>query len=111
MSRILKAVGAQVRSLRKARKLSQEQLAERADLHYTMIGAVERGKRNITLENLAKIAKGLGVPVRTLFPLESKHNDAAKELAVLLAMVDQSTTELILSIAKTIQEKRSVKPA
>ena len=111
MSRTLKAVGAQIRSLRKARKLSQEQLAERANLHYTMIGSVERGARNITLENLAKIAKGLGVPLRELFPSESRQDESTRELAALLAIVDQSTSELILSVAKLIQEKRSPKPA
>lgn len=111
MSSILKAVGAQIRSLRKARKLSQEQLAERADLHYTMIGSVERGERNVTLENLAKIAKGLAVPVRELFPSQSKHDESAKELVALLAIVDQSTSELILSVAKLIHEKRTSKPA
>ena len=110
MSKTLKAVGAQVRTLRKERKLSQEQLAERAHLHYSIIGSVERGQRNITLENLAKIAKGLGVPLRDLFPPEGKHAGSARELGTLLAIADQSTSELILAVAKLIQEKRSVKP-
>ena len=110
MSKTLKAVGSHIRSLRKARKLSQEQLAERADLHYSMVGSVERGERNITLENLAKIAKGLGVPLRDLFPAESQQAESAKELVALLAVADQSTSELILSVARLIQEKRSVKP-
>ena len=110
MSRTLKIVGNQIRSLRKARRLSQEKLAERSNLHYTMIGSVERGERNVTLENLAKIAKGLGVPMRELFPPETKHiNESAKELMALLATVDQSTSELILSLAKLVQEKRSPK--
>jgi len=111
MSNTLKAVGAHIRSLRKSRKLSQEQLAERSDLHYTMIGSVERGERNVTLENLAKIAYGLGVPLRELFPPDSKSNESANELVALLATADQSTSELILSVAKLIQEKRSPKPA
>ena len=109
MSSILKSVGAQIRSLRKARQLSQEELAERSNLHYTMIGAVERGQRNITLENLSKIAKGLRVPVRELFPQESKGADSVNELIALLAIADQSTSDLILSVAKLIQEKRTTK--
>jgi transcriptional regulator with XRE-family HTH domain len=109
MSRILKTVGAQIRSLRKARKLSQEQLAERADLHYTMIGAVERGERNITLENLAKIAKGLAVSPRDLFPRETKGKESINELIALLAIADQNTSELIISVAKLIQDKRAAK--
>ena len=109
MSKILKTVGAQIRSLRKARRLSQEELAERSDLHYTMIGAVERGERNITLENLAKIAKGLAVPLRELFPEGPKASASANELVALLAIADQTTSDLILSVAKLIQEKRATK--
>jgi len=110
MSKTLKAVGTQIRLLRKARKLSQEQLAERADLHYSMIGSVERGERNITIENLSKIAKGLNVPIRELFPAHSSQSESARELVALLAIADQTTSELILSVAKLIQEKGSVKP-
>lgn len=111
MSRILKAVGAQIRSLRKARKLSQEQLAERANLHYPMIGSLERGQRNITLVNLEKIAKGLSVPVRELFPVENKPEEATRDLLALLAIADQNTSELILSIARLVQERSGVKPS
>jgi transcriptional regulator with XRE-family HTH domain len=110
MSRTLKAVGAHIRTLRKARRLSQEELAERANLHYTLIGSVERGERNVTLENLAKIAKGLGLPLRELFPRENNYDEPTRELVALLSMVDQSTSELILSVAKLIQEKRNPKP-
>ena len=111
MSKILRSVGAHIRTLRKSRKLSQEKLAERADLHYTMIGSVERGERNVTLENLAKIAKGLGVPLRELFPPDPKAADSAAELVAILATADQTTSELILSVAKLIQERRSPKLA
>jgi transcriptional regulator with XRE-family HTH domain len=90
--------------------MSQEQLAERANLHYTLVGSVERGERNVTLENLAKLAKGLGVPLRELFPIETTYDEPTRELVALLSMVDQSTSELILSVAKLIQEKRTTKP-
>jgi len=107
MSKVLKSVGAHVRLLRKARKLSQEQLAERAGLHYTMIGAVERGERNITLENLARIARGLGVPLREVIPADTRHSETAKDLIALLTVADQSTNELILAVAKLIQDQRT----
>ena len=55
------AFGNRVRATREAMGLSQEGLAERAGLHWTYIGQVERGQRNLSLHNILKIASGLGV--------------------------------------------------
>lgn len=62
-----KAFGKRIRDLRKQKGYSQEQLADRADLHRTYIGAIERGEQNVSLDNIAKIAKALDVPVTKLF--------------------------------------------
>jgi len=61
-----------VRSLRKARGWSQEQLAERMDRHWTYVGGIERGERNPTLRVIADTAKAFGIPIRDLFPESSK---------------------------------------
>ncbi|MGO9321599.1 MAG: helix-turn-helix domain-containing protein [Solirubrobacteraceae bacterium] len=55
------ALGERVRSKREAQGLSQEALAARSGVHWTFLGQVERGRRNLNLHNLLKIAKGLGV--------------------------------------------------
>ena len=55
------AFGNRVRATREAMGLSQEGLAERAGLHWTYIGQVERGQRNLSLHNILKIASGLDV--------------------------------------------------
>ena len=55
-----------MRSIRKERGLSQEKLAEMCDLHRTYIGSVERGERNITIDNIERIAKALSIPISTL---------------------------------------------
>ena len=62
-----KEFGARVRKLRNVLGLSQEKLAERAGVHRTYIGMIERGEKNITLSNIEKIASALGVSVDTLF--------------------------------------------
>jgi transcriptional regulator with XRE-family HTH domain len=59
MNDLLILVGERVREIRKARGLSQEQLAEMAETKYTYISALGRGKRNLTLTNLDEIAKCL----------------------------------------------------
>ena len=55
-----------MRKLRKETGLSQEDLAEKADLHRTFIGSVERGERNISIDNIEKIARALDVPISVL---------------------------------------------
>lgn len=55
------AVGRAIRNQRVAAEISQEELAHRAGLHRTYIGAVERGERNITVRNLVRIASSLSV--------------------------------------------------
>lgn len=58
----LQQFGDRVRTLRKVRGLSQEQLAELTGLHRTYIGGIERGERNVSLINIVRLAKALDVP-------------------------------------------------
>ena len=60
-SRDIEIVGRTIRQLREASNISQEELAYRAGLHRTYIGGVERGERNLGIENLIRIARALGV--------------------------------------------------
>lgn len=56
-----------MRALRKERGLSQERLAHIADLDRTYISGIERGVRNVSLDNIHKLASALGVTARDLF--------------------------------------------
>ncbi|PZO76738.1 MAG: transcriptional regulator [Sphingomonas hengshuiensis] len=55
---------------RQAQGLSQEALADRAGLHRTFVGAVERAERNISLDNIERLALALGVGPATLLAPE-----------------------------------------
>ena len=62
--------GRHIRELRTERGLSQERLAELANLHRNYVGGVERGERNIALLNIVALAHGLGVkPMKLLEPI------------------------------------------
>jgi transcriptional regulator with XRE-family HTH domain len=62
----LRALGVAVRTLRLARSLTQERLAEAAGLHTTYISGIESGQRNVGFINIARLARALGVDLPTL---------------------------------------------
>lgn len=64
---IKKAFGLKVRAIRKSKWISQEDLWRLAKLHRTYIGIVERWEKNISLENIEKLAKALKVPIGVFF--------------------------------------------
>ena len=68
MADVLVRFGAKLRAVRLEEEISQEKLAELAGLHRTYVSSVERGERNISLVNIERLAKALGVPLADLMP-------------------------------------------
>lgn len=66
MSDPKKLFGNKVRAVRKERGWSQEELADACELDRTYIGGIERGERNVSIMNIAKIAQALGVKASNL---------------------------------------------
>ena len=64
---ILVKFGKKIREVRIKRGLSQEALADIANVHRTYIGMVERAEKNITLVNIQKLAKALKIDIKELF--------------------------------------------
>lgn len=64
---IKKKFGERVKLLRKNQEMSQEKFALKIDMDRTYLESVESGKRNVSIENIEKIAKGLEISLEELF--------------------------------------------
>lgn len=67
---VKKSFGTSVKTWRKRLGISQEVLAERAELHRTYVSDVERGARNLSLESITRVARALNISVADLFSTE-----------------------------------------
>lgn len=85
--RVLKALGSRVRTLRKARRLTQAELARRAGLYD--VGKIERGESNPSFLTLVKIAETLDIDLLDLFTLRDP--DADRQLEVM--RIDELTKD------------------
>jgi CheY-like chemotaxis protein len=102
------AFGTSVRAWRKRLGISQEELAERAELHRTYVSDVERGARNLSLESMTRIARALRIPVADLFPREAANgktgaggsNGHSQKVDILLVEDNSDDVELTLHAFK-----------
>ena len=109
MDNVRVLVGERIRNLRKEKGWSQEELGEKADLHHTYVGAVERGEKNASLDTLDKIADALGIEMVDLFTLTKGKLDVDKLRAYIIEEVKESSPGMLKLIAALIQTTRSEK--
>lgn len=69
-SELLKKFGERVKAFRQDRAITQDVLAHKAGLHRTYVADVERGRRNLSLQAISKLADALGIPITELFSHE-----------------------------------------
>lgn len=65
---LLKKIGQRIRCLRKEQNLSQLELAVIMNNHAEQLGRIERGEINVTVGTLQKVAEGLNITIREIFP-------------------------------------------
>ncbi len=65
-TRLQAAFGLALRRTREGQGISQERLAELAGLHRTYVGGIERGERNVSLVNIGRLARALGLSLEQL---------------------------------------------
>jgi transcriptional regulator with XRE-family HTH domain len=97
MERILEKLRKRIKDLRKLNKLSQEQLAEKANVHPTYVGKIERGAMNPSIVFLEKIAKAFNMSLPEFFSftddkkiVDAKANDIEKLIMFLKDALDKA---------------------
>lgn len=120
MTNIKKEVGDRIRTIRKAKGLTQEELGEKADLHYKYIGEVERGEVNPSVETLAAVAKALDINITQLFAenwqlppeyqLHPRDIQLIKEVLPFLNQIFKVVTDLKQLPTKEIQAIKKTLP-
>lgn len=78
-NKMKKEFGKKIRDLRQTKGITQDKLAERADVSLSYIAMIEGGKRNLTLDFIEKIAKGLDVEIYQLFLFSMKGIETMKK--------------------------------
>ena len=108
MGEILKVFGKRVRALRRAKDMTQEQLAERAGLSLQSVGEIERGRGNPTLVNIERLSAALEEDLASLFDLDDvgmTREQVQKELLELLAGASEEQVRAILTMARVLIQK------
>jgi len=107
MKEILEVFGKRLKTLRKERKMTQEELADKLGLHNSYIGLLERGERIPSLLTLDKIAKYFGVKPADLIMEEQKAQKMdlkQKELLYIVREGSQEELDKLYKIAKIVME-------
>ena len=89
-------LGVKIRTLRKAAVMTQEQLAEAADVSVNFIGYVERGQRAVSIKTLEQIAGALNVAPRNLFEFSEDNIDESSYEALLNELRNCTQDDLLV---------------
>lgn len=119
MESLVKLIGSNIKEIRKLKKLTQEELAEKCGLQTSYVAGVERGDRNITIQSLEKIIEGLEETPSSIVNFDTLNFNnkyfEKKELIMILQNLVEDRNEaevrLIINIANevfnTYEKKRN----
>ncbi|MHC1790218.1 helix-turn-helix domain-containing protein [Solidesulfovibrio sp.] len=97
--------GKKIKSIRRARDITQEKLADLSGLSLQYIGEIERGRRNPSLTSIEQLSKALDIPMAELFSLE-EFRLSQEELRTILARqiesADEDRLRVFFSMAQVI---------
>ena len=106
-------IGREICEARKLRKMSQAELAEKADLSVTYVSKIECGHRNLSAFTLARIAEALGISHIKLIEsaCENQGDSTQRKISALLMGYSPDEVEDILHIIRTVNELIAKKTA
>lgn len=102
MADVRSVVGKQIKALRQARGMSQEELSEKIPINSKYLSAIERGKANPTLDTLTRLADALRVGVPDLFNYELEPKELAQLVAGLITEGDEIKLRLAAKVLNAI---------
>jgi len=106
-------IGQRIRDARLKLGLTQEQLGERADVHYSYIGQVERGRKTPSIPTLRKIAEALNLPIESLLREDTPEYRISPQqllLGELTSLVRESSADdlrLFIAVIKLLKARLS----
>lgn len=97
-------IGRRIQELRKARGLSQEKIAEKADISPTYLSRIEYGRENPTLDMLIKLSNALEVEIWEMFDFGhvKGHKDLKGTLQNFIKTADEPTLRLALKVLRAV---------
>ncbi|MBI4454768.1 MAG: helix-turn-helix transcriptional regulator [Acidobacteria bacterium] len=106
MQNIRIRLGARVREFRKNLGWSQEKLGEKAELHPTYVGGIERGERNVSLDNLVKISEAFKIGLAELFqfPEEEATEDGTlrEKIRAEISVLNGASLKFVLGFVSSV---------
>lgn len=106
MTKLRNSVGERIRAIRKAKGLTQQQLAELSGLDDAYIGSLERGERNFSIDTLEKIIVGLNISFGDLIALnneDNSHKDAIVEYIGIISELDSAQVQTLREILNKVK--------
>jgi len=103
MGKLRKLFGQRLRSIRLAKGLTQEELAEKAGLHATYIGIIERGKQGASLDTIEKLAVALGVKEEKFFSFISRKYPIEEKEGLIINLENTLKKQKVEDIKKISQ--------
>ncbi|TIH12502.1 helix-turn-helix domain-containing protein [Marinifilum sp. JC120] len=104
VSDLLEKIGSRIRALRTANDLSQQKMAELAEISYKYLGEIERGQVNLSVEILIKISNALHVDPAEILAMESTDDSSLSRAKFLLSELSEQDIKRAIDLLEALKK-------